>query len=34
VVAQLVAVVVFLTLMTTFDDAELELDDGGFDYYE
>ncbi|CAJ1941777.1 unnamed protein product [Sphenostylis stenocarpa] len=34
VVAQLIAVVVFLTLVTTFDDAELELDDGGFDYDE
>nr|KYP57508.1 Metaxin-2 [Cajanus cajan] len=36
VAAQLVAVVVFLTLMTSFDDAELELDDadGGYDYYE
>ncbi|XP_047154375.1 mitochondrial outer membrane import complex protein METAXIN-like [Vigna umbellata] len=34
VVAQLVAVVVFLTLMTTYDDAELELDDGGLDYDE
>ncbi|XP_061361739.1 mitochondrial outer membrane import complex protein METAXIN-like isoform X2 [Gastrolobium bilobum] len=34
VVAQMVAVVVFLTLMTTFDDAELEVDDGdgGYDY--
>ncbi|KAL2338670.1 hypothetical protein Fmac_013116 [Flemingia macrophylla] len=34
VVAQLVAVVVFLTLMTTFDDGEVELDDadGVYDY--
>ncbi|KAJ1433456.1 Thioredoxin-like fold [Sesbania bispinosa] len=31
VVAQLVAVVVFLTLMTTFDDTEVEVDDGGYD---
>ncbi|RDX76203.1 Mitochondrial outer membrane import complex protein METAXIN [Mucuna pruriens] len=36
VVAQLVAVVVFLTLMTTFDDTEVDLDDadGDFDYDE
>ncbi|KAH1201261.1 Mitochondrial outer membrane import complex protein METAXIN [Glycine max] len=36
VVAQLVAVVVFLTLMTSFDDAEVELDDddGSYDYDE
>lgn len=35
VVAQLVAVVVFLTLMTSFDDAEVELDDdGGYDFDE
>ncbi|KAK7388123.1 hypothetical protein VNO78_22929 [Psophocarpus tetragonolobus] len=36
VVAQLVAVVVFLTLMTSFDDAEVGLDDayGGYDYDE
>ena len=35
-VAQLVAVVVFLTLMTSFDDAEVELDDddGSYDYDE
>ncbi|XP_027333030.1 mitochondrial outer membrane import complex protein METAXIN-like isoform X2 [Abrus precatorius] len=36
VVAQLVAVVVFLTLMTTFDDTEVDVDDadGGYDYDE
>lgn len=36
VVAQLVAVVVFLSLMTTFDDAEVELDDGdgGYGYHD
>ena len=36
VAAQLVAVVVFLTLMTSFDDAEAEVDDadGGYGYDE